>query len=165
MTQELRIAKFEDFDPTEVVQLPSQVGTDLAVKLRQPDPYKLLLSGKDNGIPDLLSNVVVSALQGTTTTTEVDPNDPEVLKGIFDLVDVVTIASFVSPEVVHDEDYIEGSGAVPLSHIKPTDRTWVLNWALGVGFNNLENFPEGQGTSDGSVDDVPEGESVPREAE
>lgn len=158
---DFRIATVEDFDPTEVVQLPSMQGTDLAVKLQQPDPFKLLLAGKNGNIPDFLTNVIVNALSGKTTTTEANMDDPEMLKGIFDMMDIITIASFVTPKVVADKDYVDGSDTVPVSRIKPGDRAWVMNWALGVGFNSIETFPAGQEPADDTVDDVSEGEDVP----
>ena len=158
---QFRIATAQDFDPTQVVQLPSQLGTDLAVKLQQPDPFKLLSAGTDGNIPDFLTNIAVGALSGKVTATEADMSDPDTLRGVFAMMDIVTIASFVSPKVVAEKDWDGGDDTVPVSRIKPGDRAWVLGWALGVGFDSLETFLPKQEPSDDHMDDVPEGESVP----
>ena len=160
-----RIATAQDFDPTEVVQLPSMIGTDIAVKLQQPDPFKLLLASEDGNIPDFLTNIVVSALNETKTETVADLNDPETIRGIFAMMDVVAIASFVEPQVVADKDWDGSDDIVPVSRIKPGDRAWVMNWALGVGFNSLESFPPQQEAPNDGMDVVPKGENVPVEAE
>ena len=157
---ELRIATANDFGASEVIQLPSQKGTDLGVRVQKPDPFELMLASEDGNIPDILTNIVVNALNGSTTTTETDMSDPENIKGIYSLVNIITQASFVEPKVVPNDKWEPNSGTVPISDIKIEDRIWLLSWALGVGFNSLENFRSEQDSSDDAVDDVPESNTV-----
>jgi len=158
---DFKIASPEDFSPnTEVVQLPSQKGTDLGVVLRRPDPLRLLQSSRDNQIPDFLTNIVVAGLEGKTVSAEFDPTDVNVLVQLLELTDMVAITCFENPSVVRDEKYVEGSGNLPLSRLTSDDKQFVLSWALGVEFNTLENFRPGQEPTNVNVDDVPEGENV-----
>lgn len=126
-----QIAGGEDFAPkTETVQLPSQAGTDKAVRLKKPDQVGLI-----ENLPDVLSGIVAAGMKGQST--EFDLNK-ETVPDLMRALNVVAIECFVEPKL-HAGDEMD-AGRVPVKWIQFQDKVWVFNWALGEEYPRAESF-------------------------
>lgn len=130
MTQALQVASLDAFRPADVlVQLPSQQGSNEAVRLRRPDLVGLMAAG-DGDVPDILTNMVAEMLnsngkakqQSAQITAE---NLPQVMQS----VDVVAIAAFVEPKLTRATE--PHDGCVPVTWLSFADKVFVFGWALG----------------------------------
>lgn len=133
--QQFTIASPDDFDHSEIVQLPSQAGTDKAVRLQQPDLVQLFSEGD---APDLLSNIALGHLNGGGVEAGVQitkDNLPDLLQTL----NLICRASFVEPKIGNDK------GQLPLERIPFNDRMFVFQWALGAEYQPTKNFPEQTG--------------------
>ncbi len=133
MTQaQLRIASADDFlSENEVVQLPSQAGSDAGVLLRRPDIVSMMAAG-DGDVPDILSSMVVRMLNekpGAAGPAQELKITAENLPQVMQSINTIAVAAFVDPPLTlaaepHD-------GRIPVSRIKFEDKVFVFGWAIG----------------------------------
>lgn len=128
---QFQIATIQEFEHSEIVQLPSQEGTNKAVRLQQPDLVQLFSNGD---APDLLSSIALGHLNGGEVNANVQitkDNLPDLLKSL----DLICRVSFVEPKI--DDSNI---------HLIPfNDRMFVFQWALGAEYQPTKNFPAKEG--------------------
>lgn len=120
----------------EMVVLPSLRTSGMKVKLRCPDLVDMILA--DGEVIDLLTPVVMSAGQNVGGTTAAGN-----LGVVFDLVkqipallpkvNAVVAATIVEPRLSTDPTSEAYVGKLPAQ-----DRFFVLSWALGKEFGNLQ---------------------------
>lgn len=156
----LKVAGAGRFAPkTEMVQLPSLVGTGEAVKLKRPDLVELF-TGDD--IPDVLSNIVLDTIgvNGKKNKKQEDfvitkDNLPQLMK----VLDIICVACFVEPRVTTDEAIanMNPDEWVYVGWLDFVDKTAVMDWALGAQFAKVESFRE---EATGDVETVPEMQDV-----
>jgi len=161
VTQEFVIASAEDFAPKiEVVQLPSQIGTDKAVKLRKPDLIGLI--GKNGSVPDLLSQYVTQEISGKKRKKsggEIEitgENFPQLME----MMDMICIAAFIEPKLAAIEE--PDGRHIPAAWIDFNDKSFVFSWALGTEYVPAERF---RGQPGGDVGTLPAMPDVRIEAE
>lgn len=130
----LKVVKAGALEPqAEVVQLPSQEGTDDAVRLKKASVLSMM--NEDGQITDLITKLVF------------DDNELSDEDGIKMLPDVqrldafmnqVAIACFVEPAMQEQAEPDEGYASV--HWLAFSDKVFVLTWALGEQFNKLATF-------------------------
>lgn len=127
------IATASDFDTTEIIQLPSQIGTDKAVKLRKPDVFELI-SGDD--APDILTDLALRQIDGGGKVDLVITKEtlPQLLKTL----NLIASAAWVEPE------------GVDPTQLSINDRMFIFNWVLGAEYEAAEAF-RGESNSDADV--------------
>lgn len=130
--QPLQIATIEDFDNTEVVQLPSQEGTNKAVRLQKPDLVQLFADGE---APDLLSSIALNNLGNGTNKPNVSI-DKDNLPDLMKTLDFVCRLCFLEPQLGNNE------GELPLHKIQFNDKMFVFMWALGAEYQPARQFPD-----------------------
>lgn len=147
------VAGPDSFRPDEEeVQLPSQQGTDRCVVLRRPDLIQLI-SG-DGDVPDVLTNLVLSMLNGSGRKQQLEITR-ETLPQLMGSLNTVAMAAFVRPKLWLREE-AEGE-FVPASWISFADKAWVFAWALGGEYQAADRFraqPNGDARAVPPVRDV-----------
>jgi hypothetical protein len=148
-----RIATLADFAPqVEEVELPSMRGRGVFVRLRKPDPAKLVAYSDNGDIPQPLSRLIAASM---TAGGDSPLMTPENVGDWIAAVNVIVVASFVEPRVVLEED----GENVPVDNIPLNDRMWIASWALGAeytaGEKNQQESPADVGTVPDGAGDEP----------
>lgn len=120
---------------SQVVQLPSQTGTDDAVRL-QKAPV-LAMMNENGDIADLLTRVALD--EGAPQTAQDGINMLPDVQQLNAFLNTVALACFVEPQLQATQDPDEGFASV--HWLSFGDKMFVFQWALGGQFNKLVTFP------------------------
>ena len=86
------ISELRAYSSGEVVELPPfSEGRPFVAKLRRPS---LMLLARQGKIPNDLLNVATELFEGRSKNSAVDP---ELLKQLYEVIDILCVASFVEP--------------------------------------------------------------------
>ncbi len=147
------IATPADFAPqAEEVQLPSQLGTESCVLLQRPDVIALI--GGDGEAPDVLSNLVLSSLNGKAQAEKKGLEiNRETLPQMLSTMRLIAKATFVQPKLWEKEE--SDQEHMPVKWLDFNDLSFVFAWALGAEYQPASSFPEKPGGGVEAVQPLP----------
>lgn len=150
---EIKIADESFFDRTEVVQLPSMVGTDVFAEIRRPDLIDLVFASNGDA-PDFLTQLVLNQLNGKKTDKVEVRITRETLPELVEVVNSVAIASLVRPRLRRDDEV--DPTRISVRRLSFADRLFVFNKVIGSGeYAAAKSFRDGE--PDAGAEPVPDG--------
>lgn len=147
------VTPISEWEPqAEEVTLPS----GKVVKLKRPDLVSMI-SGEGD-VPDVLSNMILSMVNGSGGSKEIDIN-PETLPQIMSSLNVIAKACFVEPLLWDNPQRDETH--IPVSWVTFGDKGFVMAWALGGQYEPVKTFPP---AANGNMATVPTSNKLSRKA-
>ncbi len=120
--------------------------------LRRIDPIELLRE-TDGSLPTPIANVLIAAAGATPSEEDGQPPSmtPQELVGFWDIMNQISAASFVDPEIGPEV------GKLPLHLITPGEKMQVFRFQVGMEAASLTRFPvQGQASGVYTLEDVGE---------
>ena len=142
----LRIASASDFANEEVVQLPSQTGTENGVKLRRVGVHRLV-NGK--GVP--------GGLMSLLTNATVNTDDPKQIAEGLEAMAYVASKVMIEPRLTMSDK--PKANEVSVDVLGVDDLTFIFQWALGNkdAVESVNRFPT---ESNGGVPVTPDEQGI-----
>lgn len=146
-----------DFKRSETLTLPS----GKTVEARKPNIKRLVLHSPKGEVPEFLTRIVLSGLNGKPVNPLEGINemsDDEKLKtlaGLDDFTELVVRASLTSPRVVKGEPNRDNN-EIEFDDLEDEDAAFIAAWGMPKDAQAAETFRQGQASGVAVASDVPE---------
>lgn len=154
------------FKKSTILKLPD---SGLEVEVRKPNIKRLVLHSPKGKVPEFLTGIVLSGLNGKSDNPINKINDLpddkklEALAGLDDFTALVVEAALISPRISHSEEPDYDNGEIAYEDLSDTDTAFILAWGMPKDVQVATTFSEGQSSDVEPIPDVPPVQPAPVE--
>lgn len=154
------------FKKTEILTLPD---CGQQVEVRKPNIKRLVLHSPKGKVPEFLTSIVLSGLNGSTSnpleSLNTLPDDEKIkaLAGLDDFTALVVEAALINPRISQSEQPDYENGEIAYEDLSDEDAAFIAAWGMPKDAQVAQTFPAGQSSSMESTSDVPSVSPAPVE--